>query len=229
MSGVQEFQVYKMLLYGSSNVGVFCIATDKYVFVPFDAPEKVDRIFGEILRVEVKRVQIGGSKLLGVLAVANSRGIVLPRTARDVEVEQFSKLGMEVAVLDCKYSALGNLIVANDRGAIVSPILPRDTVKTIEDVLGVEVVQCEVAGSPLVGSIIAASNKGALVTPEASADDLKLVSDVLKVPADIGTVNRGRPYVRGGMVVNSFGAVVGEETTGPEIMRIVQVFGGQTQ
>jgi translation initiation factor 6 len=45
------------------------------------------------------------------------------------------------------------------------------------------------------------------------------------VKADVGTVNKGKSFLRGGMVVNDHGALVGDETAGPELMRITAVLG----
>jgi translation initiation factor 6 len=48
----------------------------------------------------------------------------------------------------------------------------------------------------------------------------KLLEDVLKVPVDVGTVNCGIPYVGTGLICNSYAAVAGSLTTGPEIFII---------
>ena len=44
-------------------------------------------------------------------------------------------------MLDTKFNALGNVICANDKGAVVSPWLSKQDCQTISDVLGVEVIQ----------------------------------------------------------------------------------------
>jgi translation initiation factor 6 len=53
-------------------------------------------------------------------------------------------------------------------------------------------------------------------------EERKVLSDVLKVPVDVGTVNCGVPYVATGLLGNSYGAVVGLLTTGPEMFIIGQ-------
>jgi translation initiation factor 6 len=45
------------------------------------------------------------------------------------------------------------------------------------------------------------------------------------MPVDISTVNCGFPYLRVGMAANSNGAVVGNATTGPEMVRIESSLG----
>ena len=63
-----------------------------------------------------------------------------------------------------------------------------------------------------------------MVHPMATEKELEWISGGLKVHSDIGTVNRGVPYVSTGILVNSKGCVTGEETTGPELVRISQTF-----
>jgi len=41
----------------------------------------------------------------------------------------------------------------------------------------------------------------------------------------VGTVNRGISLIRSGIVANNKGAVVGDSTTGFEMMRITEVLG----
>lgn len=65
-----------------------------------------------------------------------------------------------------------------------------------------------------------ANSKGAVVHPGATEEEMERVSEVLGVDVEVGTVNRGSPYVGVGIVVNSKGAVVGEDTTGPELARL---------
>ena len=47
----------------------------------------------------------------------------------------------------------------------------------------------------------------------------------MKVPADVGTVNRGTRLVGSGSVANSHGVLVGLDTTGPEMARIEESLG----
>ncbi len=217
----------KLTIFGSSSVGVYIYACDKYVLIPQDVPEKVERTAEEIFGVPVYRVSLCDSTLVGVFAAGNSKGLLLSRFVKDYELSVVKRvLGDEVIVeplYDIRESALGNLILANDRAALVSPLIPKRALATIEDVLDVEVVQGEIAHMSLVGSLAVASNRGVLVCPLATDEELKALEELFKLPVDVGTVNRGSIFLRGGLVVNSTGGLVGEDTTGPELMRIQQV------
>ena len=119
---------------------------------------------------------------------------------------------------------VGNCILANDKGAIVALEFEKDVIQQIEDILGVEIVAGQIVNSSLVGAIGVATNEGAMIHPMATEIELDWISEGLGCVADIGTVNRGIPYVSSGILVNSQGCVTGEETTGPELVRISQTF-----
>ena len=57
---------------------------------------------------------------------------------------------------------------------------------------------------------------------DASDEELRRLSEFFEVPVDIGTVNFGVAFIRTGLVANNYGALVGEKTTGPEILRITK-------
>jgi len=197
------------------------LATDKFAIFPVGLTQrKIERI-KNVLKVEVVCLDLAESKLIGVLAEANSNGIILPFYVSDEEVDFLKKnLGINVERIESKKTAFGNLVLANDQGALVSPILSKKEVKKIEDVLGVEVFQGSLAGYPYVGSVAVATNKGILAHPNISEDESKFLTEIFKAPVNIGTVNGGIPFVGSGITINSYGALVGSLTTGPELMAI---------
>ena len=211
----------------SPSIGVFIFTTDEYTLVPPDTPGKLVNSIERVLKTEVIKVTIGGSKLIGVFVCGNSNGLLVPYFTTAEELEILRKHGINARRLISRYTALGNLILANDRGCLVttkfSPLSLE--LKVIKEVLGVEVERVTLAGTTLVGSAGVATNRGCLLHPLATEDDLEKVKDVLNVKADVGTVNMGNPYPSSGLVVNTRGALVGSETTGPELMKIEQVFG----
>ncbi|MEZ0248147.1 MAG: translation initiation factor IF-6 [Thermoproteus sp.] len=213
--------VVPVKVFGSSSVGVYIVANNKIALVPSDVPEKIDDEVRNVLGGVVVRTTIAKSPLLGIFVVMNDNGILVPNIALEDEVNMLKGLGLNLGVLQTKYTAIANLIVANNKAAVVSPILEPENRKIVGDVLGVEVFVDSLAGSPLVGSIAIANSRGVLVAPDATDGDLKKLEKYLGVHADVGTVNRGRSFLRGGIVANDKGALVGWETTGAEIMRIL--------
>lgn len=131
---------------------------------------------------------------------------------------------MEVGVLDSKYTALGNVICANDKGAIVSPWLSKEDCQTIEQVLGVEVLQKRIAGFNQTGAVMVANNSGAAIHPEADEEDMKEFAKIMGVKIEQTSINNGIPYVMSGILVNNHTVVVGSMTSGSEIMMLTSAF-----
>jgi len=208
-------------LFGSASIGVYSLATDAIVIVPPQIPKTKAQKLGEWLKAKVVVTTIGESVLVGALACANSRGIVLPHFTREEEIAAIkSTSDISITVMETKNTAYGNLILANDHGAVVDPRLKKGDVAKIEDTLSVEAVPGEIAGLPYVGSLATATNKGVLAHPLLREEEQKFLKDILKVHVDVGTVNCGIPYVATGLIGNTFGAVAGFMTTGPEMFII---------
>lgn len=210
-------------VFGNASIGVYSLVNDRIAIIPPQVPETKRRKVEEWLKVKVVATTVGKSLVTGALACSNSNGVVLPSFATEDEVEAIkSAADINVTIMDTKKTAYGNLVLANDKGAVADPRLEREVMNKIADTLGVEVVANEIAGLPYVGSLATATNKGVLAHPLLKEEERKVLSDVLKVPVDVGTVNCGIPYVSTGLLGNSRGAVVGLLTTGPEMFIIGQ-------
>jgi len=219
------FDIAPVKVFGTSSVGVFLATNNSVTFLPPDVPEKIDDLVRGTLRTSVARFTIAKSPLLGVFIVVNDNGVLLSPLALEDEVKLFKSLGLNVEVLNTKYTAVSNLILANNKTALVSPLLEPPLRKVVADVLGVEVIVDTVANNPLVGALAVLNSRGLLVAPEATDEDIRKLSEYFRVRVDVGTVNKGKSFLRGGIVANDHGALVGDETAGPELMRITQVLG----
>jgi len=74
-------------------------------------------------------------------------------------------MGANVEVLKEKRTALGNIILCNDHGAVIDPRLKHNTIATLEETLSVPVQPATIGGLPHVGALATASNKGVLANP----------------------------------------------------------------
>jgi len=210
-------------VFGNASIGVYSLVNDRIAIIPPQVPESKRQKVEEWLKVKVVATTVGKSVITGALACSNSNGVILPPFAQEEEIEAIkSASDLNVTVMDTKKTAYGNLILANDHGAVADPRLERGVVNKIEDTLGVEVVSNEIAGLPYVGSLATATNKGVLAHPMLKEEERKILKDVLKVHVDVGTINCGIPYVATGPLGNSNGAVAGVLTTGPEMFIIGQ-------
>jgi len=210
--------IFLSSLVGSASLGVYSLATDRFFMVPNSVPPKKAQRLSEWLKVKLIHTSIGASVLIGALACANSNGILLPSFIREEELGTIRKsFDGNITIMETKKTAYGNLVLANDQGAIVDPRLKPADVDKISETLGVEVARSEIAGLPYVGSLAVATNKGVLAHPFLKDTERRLLEDLLKVPVDVGTVNCGLPYIGTGLIANRHTAIAGLLTTGPEI------------
>ena len=213
--------VYLSRIVGSASIGVYSLATEKIVMIPRMVPKEKAQEYADWLNVKLIYTSIGGSVLDGALSCANSNGMLVPNYARQEELDEI-KASFEgnITIMETKKTAYGNLVLSNDKGAVVDPRFKEAEIKKISDALGVEVVASEIAGLPYVGSLAVATNKGVIAHPLLKDEEKKVLEGIFKVPVDVGTVNCGVPYVGTGLIANSHSAVAGSMTTGPEMFII---------
>ncbi len=217
--------IIKYEVYRGPNLGIYTTVNDSHVFVPNGFAGSKATKLASFLKTDYLLTSVAGTRLLGTMMVLNNRGILLPNLAHQYEYDLLKKeTGLEIKFLDTKFTALGNLICANDKGAIVSPILSKNVIDDIKDILGVEVIQKKIAGYNQVGAMAAANATGGVIHPETDEEDIKVFSNVLGVELEPATINGGIPFVKSGLLVNNHSIVVGNLTSGPEIMMLTRAF-----
>ena len=217
--------IIKYDVYSGPNIGIFTSVNDKFVFIPNGFAKTKAENLARYLQTEYLMTPVANTRLLGILMVLNNHGILLPKTSSPDEIANLRKCtDLNVKILDTKYNALGNLICVNDKGGVISPIIEKEFIKEIEDVLDIEVIQKRVAGFHQVGAVMKANNLGGIIHPEADEEDIKNFSNVLGVNLEPATINGGIPFVSSGMLANSNAVVVGNLTNGPEIMMLTRAF-----
>ena len=171
--------IIKYDVYGGPNIGIFTSVNDKFVFVPNGFAKTKAENLAHYLQTEYLMTPIANTRLLGILMVLNNHGILLPRTSSPEEIANLRKCtDLNVKILDTKHNALGNLICVNDKGGVISPIIEKDCIKEIEDVLDIEVIQKRIAGFHQVGAVMKANNLGGVIHPETDEEDVKNFSNI---------------------------------------------------
>jgi translation initiation factor 6 len=211
--------LYLVEIYRSPNVGIFLRANDRFLLAPKGLAGTKSQKLAEDLRVTPCFISIEGTRLLGPLAVMNNKGLLVSRMIEDYEIQEIvAKTGLPVARFDSKYTAVGNLVAANDKGAVVSPILDPKAVAQVKDFLDVEVLRLTISEYVQVGAVTVATNRGAAVYPKLTESEVREVGDVFGVEAYPASINGGIPFLSSGLVANSDNAVAGNLTTGPELV-----------
>ena len=220
--------ILKSQAFGRSLIGVYLSGNNSRIFHPPTLLKPTLKKFNNTFEEPLCPLTINNSNLLGVYMVSNKSGIIIPTLIRDDELTLLKSTvngEMNIGVINSIDNAFGNLILCNDKGAIISTFLKKNR-KEIEDVLNVETVVYEFAGSYLPGSISLANNHGCVVSPLANDDEIDFLSSILKVDEiDVSTINRGMPYLSSGAVVNDKSGIFGVDSTGPEMMRLSNVLG----
>jgi translation initiation factor 6 len=218
--------ISRISLYGNPNIGAFTFATDKFALIPPDMPQGTAENFSSTLGVPSFRVTVGGSVLLGIFLTGNSRGIIVPNNANEEEIAFIERMvKVPVAQYNGKKNALGNMILVNDKVAMVSSGIDPLLRALIAQHLEVKVHEGSIASLTMPGVCAVINNKGLVAHPLTSEEEMTRLGELFNIPIDVSTINCGFPYLRIGMTANSNGAVVGEETTGPEMARIESSLG----
>ena len=208
-------------LNGSIHIGVSILATESHALVPIDTPESLIDTITQILDVNIIKV---AEKIISPLAIGNSNGFVISSVISKEVVSQIETTNLPVYQVP-EFFAFGNVVLVNDYGGIISPIIPTEICKKIEETLEIRLKTGTIANSDLVGSLGYATNIGGLITPLASDDELEIVKKSLNLRTTrIGSINRGSEFIASGIVGNTKGLIIGRETTGIEVMEITRCF-----
>ena len=213
----------------SNEIGVFATLTNSYSLVAVGASENFYSVFEAELadHIPVVHATIAGTRIIGRMCVGNDKGLLLPSTCTDQEMQHIkNSLPDKVVVQRCeeRLSALGNCIASNDYVSLVHTDLDRETEEVVADVLGTEVFRQSIAGEVLVGSFCSFTNQGGLVHPMTSIEDQDELSSLLQIPLVAGTVNRGSEVVGAGLVANDWAAFCGLDTTSTELQVVETIY-----
>jgi translation initiation factor 6 len=211
-------------VFGSPNIGVYCFCNEKVAIVPPGLTNRKMNQFSDTLGVSVCKTTIGGSTLAGALVTGNSNGILVPHTTRDYELDRIREF-CKVTVVHSKWTALGNVVLANDFGAVLHPEAPAEISNSVVTELGVSAFQGNIGKLPFVGALGIATNKGVIVSPNTLVEEQTVIGNALRVSVELSTTNGGVPFVKSGILANSKGAVVGPLTRGPELMQVTRALG----
>lgn len=218
--------VGRTLFSGSPYLGVYLRAGDRGVLMPQSAPVAVERDVERLLGVPTFRCTVHDSEILGALVALNSHGAVVGDELDRLERAAVERLA-PVTVVRARHNAMGNNILANDRGAVVHPDLGDEAVARIGTALGVEARRGTVAGLGTVGMAAVATNRGAVVHPRATEKEAQAIEEALQVKVHRSTANFGVPIVGACLIANGRAILTGRPTTPVEIVHLqegLQIF-----
>ncbi len=213
---------------GSDYIGAFATTTDKYTFVPFGLPDKTRLLIEKTLKTACISIPISSTDLIGLFSRANSNGIAISDIASEDDVRRIRdlNLGINVEIIKSNINALGNAILANDRIAIIDPEYTEIESKQIQDVLGVEVIRAEIGGFKTVGATNILTNVGCAMNNHGTDKEKSELDKMTGFDCTRTTANKGSLSIGLASIANTNGLLVGDETTGFEMNRIIEALGG---
>ncbi|MFX1505006.1 MAG: translation initiation factor IF-6 [Promethearchaeota archaeon] len=214
-----EFEFVDFL--GSIHIGVKMLCTENLAFIPFNTPLYLQNLLQYTLKVKIIKIS---DNIIGSLAVGNSFGSVVSSVLSSEILNELKSADLPV-FQSSEFFAFGNVVLANDYGGVISPVVPLTIQKAISDTLKIPLEARTIANSDLVGSLAFVTNCGGLITPLASEEEILEIKEILHLQqVGVGSVNRGSEFVASGIVGNTKGLLIGRETTGIETMEITRCF-----
>jgi translation initiation factor 6 len=208
--------IYQANFLGEGYLGLFGFATDKYAVMSNRLPENQTAKISENLGVDVISTPIFNFMLSGIMSAGNSNGAVIPYLAEDGEAEAIRRK-VPVEIVPDRFTALGNLIAANDYGGIISDVFSQKAKLLIDEALGINTTQGRIANSSEVGALCTPTNKGFVITPDAGDEELAQLEGIFGVPGGRASANMGSKAVGACVIANSNGFIASEKTTPIEL------------
>lgn len=204
---------------GDTNLGLYGFATDRYCLLGFN-----HKRVKSVLHVPLYPCKLLNMDMVGLFVAGNSHGIVINDVINEYEEKNLGRFFDNILVLKTRYTALGNLMLMNDKGIVISPLIKKHR-KEISEFFGIPCEAFTIAKQKIVGTLGIATNKGCLLHPKVRKNEKETIEKILNVPSDIGTVSYGSMHPGAGMLANSNGFVTSETTSGPELGRITEALG----
>ncbi|MGD1004355.1 MAG: translation initiation factor IF-6 [Methanoregulaceae archaeon] len=209
---------------GDPHIGVFSRVLDDVAVLPPEATDIFKQAIKSALDVELVETTIQDSSIIGSLVAGNRKGFVVSGLATKKEIAILSE-HREVMLLSETMNAAGNVILVNDKFAIIHPDMEKENAQEIGEFLKVDVMQTSLGGIKTVGMAGVVTNKGMIVPPRATEQELAKLSEFCGIPVGTGTINMGGSLIGTGVLVNTRGYIAGAQTSGFELGRIEDVFG----
>ncbi len=216
----------KLLINGSEYVGAFGCANDKYAFTGF-LPLKLKQIISEVLEVKIIDFSVNSSNLIGLFAIANSNGVAVSNLISKNELAilknkmEEEKSDINIEVLDSDLNSVGNNILLNDKFALIHEEYDKKAVKQIKDLFNVEIIKTEIADFKTIGATNILTNKGFVINNRVNDNEKEKIDEILNFNSIQTTANNGSLFIGLSTIANSSGLVIGDNTTGFELTRIL--------
>jgi len=214
-------EVARASIWKTPFIGAYSKVFGVNAVVNKNAPQGFLRRLRDFLRIDsVAVTNISGVHAVSSMIAANSNFIVAPDTIEDEELRELESLGKEVLRVESKLKAWGNMMILSEKGVLFSPRVSKKEAGMIIDFLGVDYDFASLANYVAIGALAVPGEEVCFASKLLKEEEKKLLEDLLKLRVHSVSVNDGMVFIRLGMLVSPFGVLVGESTTGDELMSI---------
>lgn len=214
-------EVARASIWKTPFIGAYSKVFGVNAVVNNNAPQGFLRRLRDFLRVgSIALTNIGGVHAVSSMIAVNSNFIIAPDTVEDEELRKLKSLGKEIMRVESRLKAWGNMMILSDKGALFSTRVPRNEAKAIADFLGVDYDFASLANYIAIGALAVPGEELCFASKLLSEREKRTLEDVLKLRVYTVSVNDGLAFIRLGMLASPYGVLVGESTTGAELMHI---------
>ncbi|MEM1558067.1 MAG: hypothetical protein QXR44_02335 [Thermoproteota archaeon] len=214
-------EIAKASIWKTPYIGAYSKVFGENAIVNKNTPKGFLERIVEVLKVEsIAVTNIAGVHAVSSMIAANSNFIIVPDTIEEEELNELKKLGKEVLIMNSNLKAWGNMMLLSDKGVLFSPKVSKSDAEKVIDFLSIDYGFSNLAGYTAIGALAVIGERICFVSKLLNEDEKNLIEELLKLKTYAVTINNGLMFIRLGMLVNPHGILVGESTTGAELMDI---------
>ncbi len=218
-------EVARASIWKTPFIGVYSKVFGFNAVVNKNAPPGFLRRIRDFLKVDsIAVTNIGGVHAVSSMIAANSSFIIVPDTLEDEELEELKSLGKEILTVESKLKAWGNMMLLSEKGVLFSTRVSGREARMIADFLGVDYDFATLANYLAIGALAVPGEELCFVSKLLTEEEKRLIENLLKLRVHTVSVNDGMMFIRLGMLVSPHGVLVGDSTTGAELMSISLAF-----
>ncbi|HIE41582.1 MAG TPA: hypothetical protein EYP80_02855 [Candidatus Aenigmarchaeota archaeon] len=169
--------VYQTNFFGNSTLGLLAIVTDNHCYLPPNMKERQIENIAKFLNVEIKITSFYSSFLLGLFGAANSNYLFVPTIVKDLETKNLNK---KIIKIESVFNTLGNLVLCNDNGIVLSPYLSKKA-DFFKEYIKLNVGVTTIGNLPFPGILAVVTNKAGIVYKNCRNEELDILEKTLKV------------------------------------------------
>ncbi len=213
-------KVKKIDFSGTSIIGLYAFATDSYVLLGSEIHDKYVKELEQVLKVPVHKITIAGTSLLGVFLAGDNEKLIVPDIIFEREENKLKEIGMEYVKVKTLHTCLGNNFFIGKKTILANPEIEESVLDQVAKYYDKKTQKVEIAETNTIGSLLTANNdlNKVLITNDLNDEEAEEIAKIIGMEVTTGSINRGSPHIKSGVICNKNGILIGSNTGGPELV-----------